>query len=305
MGLFGKKDPCAICGGKVKGLLPSKIEGQLVCSDCYGQVDLPDGAVKHMTLADFRAYMAFREENAVLRQQFQTTHQVDFGWLDDKFLFDMSHGLMCMDKHLSKTIFEAKHVKSFVIREDSAALFEGSAAGLVCYPSFVPDRVMEMAPQIDRIRMQEQMQRNAERFVDMLDGKRDNDTHYHNYRDIPEPFKKFVVEIYFDHPYWGVYTADLSGPTFDNNYPDVDDYLRDYHNSAAIIEDLARSLIELAFPGVPMVDPYAPQAPTEPVNAPAVYVDAVTEIQRFKTLLDQGIITEEEFTAKKRQLLGI
>jgi hypothetical protein len=33
--------------------------------------------------------------------------------------------------------------------------------------------------------------------------------------------------------------------------------------------------------------------------------DPVAEIQKYKTLLDQGIITEEEFTAKKRQLLGI
>ena len=34
-------------------------------------------------------------------------------------------------------------------------------------------------------------------------------------------------------------------------------------------------------------------------------VDVVTEIQRYKGLLDAGIITEEEFTAKKRQLMGI
>ena len=34
MGLFGKKDPCAICGGKVKGLLPWKIDGQLICNEC-------------------------------------------------------------------------------------------------------------------------------------------------------------------------------------------------------------------------------------------------------------------------------
>lgn len=305
MGLFGKKDPCAICGGKVKALFPSKVEGQLVCSDCYGNVDLPDGAVKRMTLADFRGYMAFREENDVLRQQFQTTHQVDFGWLDDKFLFDMSHGLLCMDKHLNKTIFEAKHIRSFVIREDNMALFEGSAAGLAWYPSFVPDRVMEMAPQLDRIRMHEQMQRNAERFVDMLDGKRDNNTHHHNYHDIPEPFQKFQIEIYFDHPYWSVYTADLAGPTFDNDRPDVNDYLRDYQNSAAIMDDLARSLMELAFPGAPVIDPNAPVVSAEPAAAPTASVDTVTEIQRFKTLLDQGVITEEEFAAKKRQLLGI
>lgn len=33
MGLFDKRPPCAICGGKVKGLLPWKIEGNYICDD--------------------------------------------------------------------------------------------------------------------------------------------------------------------------------------------------------------------------------------------------------------------------------
>ena len=37
--------------------------------------------------------------------------------------------------------------------------------------------------------------------------------------------------------------------------------------------------------------------------APAA--DAVNEIKRYKELMDAGVITEAEFAAKKRQLLGI
>lgn len=33
--------------------------------------------------------------------------------------------------------------------------------------------------------------------------------------------------------------------------------------------------------------------------------DAVTEIKRFKKLLDDGVLTQEEFNAKKKQLLGL
>ena len=43
MGLFDKRPPCAICGGKVKGLLPWKIEGNYICDDCHGVVDVQDG----------------------------------------------------------------------------------------------------------------------------------------------------------------------------------------------------------------------------------------------------------------------
>jgi hypothetical protein len=41
----------------------------------------------------------------------------------------------------------------------------------------------------------------------------------------------------------------------------------------------------------------APAAPTEP--------DAAAEIQKYAALKGQGLITEEEFAAKKKQILGI
>lgn len=310
MGLFGSKEECPICGGKVKGLFKSKIEGHAICSNCYGFVDLPNGMTNHMTLNDFRGYMAFREENDQLRQQFQVSQQVDFGWLDDKFMFDFSNRLMCMDKHImNKTVFEGKNIRSFIIREDSAPLFEGSPSGLVCYTSTVPDRVMMMAPQLNQMRMQMQMQRNTERFIDMLDGERDNNTYYGDrYMDVPEPFKNFVVEIHLDHPYWKVISADMGGPTFSNTTPDIHDYLRDYQNSAATMEQLANALMAIAFPGAPVQRAGSVSAPamgSSPVVTPTMSTDAVAEIQRFKALMEQGILTEEEFAAKKRQLLGI
>lgn len=39
--------------------------------------------------------------------------------------------------------------------------------------------------------------------------------------------------------------------------------------------------------------------------APGGQVSAADEIMKYKALLDQGIITQEEFEAKKRQLLGL
>ena len=65
--------------------------------------------------------------------------------------------------------------------------------------------------------------------------------------------------------------------------------------------------MKVAFPGaVEQAEGFpatAARAGTEPTSSAPV--DTVTELQRYKALLEQGIITEEEFTAKKRQLLGI
>ena len=215
MGLFAKRPPCPICGGKVKGLLTWKVGGEKVCDDCYGFVDLPDKMVDTMSIEEFKQYMVFRDENDVLRQEFQESQRIDFGWLDTKFLFDMPHRYLCMDKHLKKTIFEGGQIKSFVIREDSMPLYEGSANGLRKHESGVPAQVAAMAPQIQQIVSQKQFQRNMERLVDQLDdGKRNHSTGYYDgFVDIAAPFKNFILEIRFDHPYWKTFTANTPGPT--------------------------------------------------------------------------------------------
>ena len=302
MGLFSKKDPCAICGGKVKALFPYKIGGQLICNDCHGVTDLPDDAEKQMTIDDFREYMTFREENAQLKNQFEVTKKIDFGWFDTKFMFDFKNRLLCMDKNLNKTIFEGKQIRSFIIREDFSPLFEGDANGLRRYTSAVPSNAMALAPQINHYRMQQEMERERAR----RDGNDDSSYRPSMYFDIPEPFKQFVIEIQFEHPYWNNFQADMTGPTFNNEYPDLDDYLRSYKESATVMEDLAKALMKLAFPGAPeqLVNNASDGTPYAAGTASAP-VDAAREIQRYKALMDQGILTEEEFNAKKRQLLGI
>jgi membrane protease subunit (stomatin/prohibitin family) len=45
-------------------------------------------------------------------------------------------------------------------------------------------------------------------------------------------------------------------------------------------------------------------AAAAPAAAPA-QPDVAAEIQKFAALKDQGVITEEEFAAKKKQILGI
>lgn len=313
MGLFAKRPPCPICGGKVKGLLTWKVGGEKVCDDCYGFVDLPDKMVDNMSIEEFKQYMVFRDENDVLRQEFQETQRIDFGWLDTKFLFDMPHRYLCMDKHLKKTIFEGGQIKSFVIREDSMPLYEGSANGLRKHESGVPAQVAAMAPQIQQIVSQKQFQRNMERLVDKMDdGKMNHSTGYYDgFVDIAAPFKNFILEIRFDHPYWKTFTADTPGPTFDSTEPNAGDYLNAYREKVQTLDQLATALMAIAFPSAKVEQVAAAGVPGQPAvtrtaaAAPATSEDAIEAIQKFKRLYEEGVITEEEFAAKKRQLLGI
>lgn len=243
MGLLSKKEPCAICGGKVKAIFPWKVDGRLVCNDCYGVVDVPDDVVKGMTIDNFCKYRAFREENVKLKDQFQVSKQIDFGWFDTRFMFDYKNKFLCMDKHLEKTIFEGSQIKSFVIKEDSTPLIQGNANGLRRHVSNVPSRIMALAPQVDVYRMQAQQERARE--------QRDPNYHSPLFFNIPVPFKNFVIEIRFDHPYWTEFKADADAPNFNNDYPDVNDYLEHYNTSVRLMEELAASIMKIAFPGAP------------------------------------------------------
>ena len=111
---------------------------------------------------------------------------------------------------------------------------------------------------------------------------------------------KFFVEIKFDHPYWSEFKADRTIADFDRDDPNPEEYLRRYHDDAQLMANLSRCLAAVVCPGKPeKVVSASGKAASSSVS------DPVAEIQLFKELLDQGILTEEEFAAKKRQLLGL
>ena len=124
------------------------------------------------------------------------------------------------------------------------------------------------------------------------------------YFDVPEPFHAFNVELHFDHPYWTVIKCDMDGPRFDNTHPNVSDYLRDYQRSMEELEKLVAALRAVAFPDATEQSVGRGTAGTVYTTA-APPADAIEEIKKYKALMEDGIISQEEFDAKKRQLLGI
>ena len=306
MGLFSKKPPCPICGGKIPLILPSKIEGEYICNNCYNKIDMDADKESNLTMQGFREYLAFYNQNQILKDQFVVSERIDFGLWDTKIIFDYQNKLFCMSKNPDKTVFEGSQLKSFTIREDSTPLFEGSAAGIRRYASTVTERVMAMAPQIAQVAANKRMARTLDRLDD---GKANNSVPM-QYFDVPEPFQAFNVELHFDHSYWMVLKCDMDGPRFDNTLPDVNNYLRSYQQSIEEMEKLVAALRTVAFPEAPeqSVGPGMVGMGTmymsmvSPAAAPA---DAIEEIKKYKALMEDGVISQQEFEAKKRHLLGI
>ncbi|WP_186430159.1 DUF4428 domain-containing protein [Clostridium sp. BSD9I1] len=300
MGLFSKKPPCPICGGKISWFLPSKIEGEYICDTCYNKIDMESDKENHLTMQEFKEYLAFYDQNQLLKDKFVISERVDFGLWDTKIIFDHQNKLFCMSKNPDKTVFEGKQLKSFTIKEDNIPLFDGSAEGIRRYTSTVPERAMAMAPQIAQFMMNRQMAR----AIDKLDDGKQNGSAPVQYFDVPEPFQAFNVELHFDHPYWTVIKCDMDGPRFDNNLPDVNDYIRSYQRSIEEIEKLVEAFKTVAFPS--STEQSIGHGTSGVVHATmAPPTDAIEEIKKYKALMEDGIISQQEFEAKKKLLLGI
>lgn len=324
MGLFGGgKKLCPICGNPVSWFLPIKWNGQPLCDACGGKLTELSGDIRgkvEESETSIREYFAAFDENQALRGSFQQTYRHDFGiFFGGCVCLDIPQRLLRLSSSDNAFVYGAENIVSFRITEDDAPLFEGTKDELVCYQSAVPGRVMGMEYEVDRMRMEirqcEQMKRMEEHMEQQAKARGENYTA--QYISTPDPsclnpFKKYHVYIELDHPYKKEKKEfKEDGPGFNSYDPTVRGYMSAYENSSKEMRTLAASLMAVINPdaperqvGGPVDAQDAPGARTMPVT-PAAPADPVAEIQKYKGLLDSGAITEEEFTAKKRQLMGI
>lgn len=320
MGLFGGKSKkiCPICGNPSAWFLPTKIEGQPLCNDCaVKDMPLPAGhKFGDMTMAEALEYLAFYDgTQPALRETFQETYRYNFSFGSDVPCLDTTHRLLKLDMADSSFVMGPENIRRFRILEDDAPLFEGTEDELICYQSAVPDRVRGLGPEIHQLTLDRERYEQMKRMEEELErqAKARGETYYHNYVSAPDinllrPFQKFRLEIEVDHPY----SADRAeyqkkGPSFTDYYSSaIKDYLHDYEEAVAEMRGLAEQLMAVLNPDAPVRQVSTPASPGQAAPAAsAAPADPVAEIQKYKTLLDSGAITEEEFAAKKKQLLGL
>lgn len=298
MGLFSKKEPCPICGGKIDIFFPRRIEGQLVCDHCYDKLDVQEEILNSFTMSDFRTYLSYYEQNQQLRVRFHTTYSLDYSVFGNDMVFDFDNKLFCTDDKLNKLILSGKDVVSITIREDNSPLFECTRSQIRKYQSAVTERALQMAPQLTQMAANRRLARDMER----LTRDEDRGARYIPSVDMPEPFQKFYIHMKLDHPYWQDMRFEVSGPDFSNEYPDVNDYLEEYTEQVTNLEAFIGAFQKLSFSQAAMITENRSAGNAQIAQPPA---DAIEEIKKYKALMEEGMISAEEFQAKKRQLLGI
>lgn len=314
MGLFSNnKKLCPICGSPTPRLLATVVDDQPLCKACAAKIDLPDGSLANMSIEAFRNYLDFYEENRPLREQFTQTEQFSFGFFSGGILLDTEHRLLRLKYGDGAFAFTAENFVCFRIYEDGRLLMEGKTGSLDLYRSEVPAILKKLAPKVLTYLREKREYERFEELERMLEKNGDSSSTRRLRRseprfDEPAPVRQFELEIQLRHPYWGSFRQKISAPVFMHDEPNLDDYKRDYEQKVTELHTLAVNLMKI-------LDPSAPehrnvggtdsekQPQTRPQPAPQT--DTVTELKRYKELLDAGILSEEEFTAKKKQLLGI
>lgn len=314
MGLFSnKKKLCPVCGEPTPRLFSTKVEGTPICKECNKKIYLPNGMLDNMTLESFMQYMSYYEGNRSLRDNFTKTYDFHFGLDSTDIVLDISNGLFRLKDDDNAMVFEASCMKSFRILEGNTPLYESQGNALRCYESDVPTRVRQLAGVIGEFnaRRKEYEFRKEMEIRREETAKRRGEEYQRRYIPEPtfggnEPFENFHVELVLEHPYWDEFCAEIYGPRFDRYYPSVDSYICEYQNEAERMHELAMNLIQFICPGAGEIRDADAAAASVTRQAPAASgMNAIEEIKQYKELLDAGIITEEEFAIKKRQLLGL
>lgn len=332
MGLFSNnKVLCPICGGPTPRLFPTTVEGTPICKECKKKIYLPDGALDGMSMEDFRQYMNYYQENQALRDAFEETYLFEFHDWGQCIQMDTLKRLFRLGRSGDGLVMEASCIKDFRILEDDSVLFEYSPEGLKCYETDTVKRVEDMAPLIAQFRMEmqqyEHMRRMEEHMDQMMKERGEENTSRSSFSYMSRPdfdqkplIKGFEAELTLEHPYWsGTYRWHFATPTFCSYDPSITGYLREYNADVEKLHVFASNLVCLMNPdllgkeiqiGAPagasgMAKAAGTAGVADAAGTAGAGTDAVDEIRRYKELMDSGIITEEEFAAKKRQLLGI
>lgn len=314
MGLFSnKKKLCPFCEAPTPRIFPTKVEGMPICKECDRKLDLPNGMIDEMSIADVEKYFVFYEENQSLRDMFTETYR--YSDCSGDLLLDTDNRLFRISSRKGVFVMEPSNLKKFRILEGSKVLFEGTANGLKSYESDVPERVRALEPALAQYRVELKMYERMEerRRMEEERAKARGEEVRHTYHSRPSlnvkrPFEEFYIELELDHPYWESVRWTKVAPSFDYNYPSAEGFIQSYENEAEELRVMALNIMQVLNPmaqEVHMATEALGSATRAEMPTASAEGDVFEQLQKYKGLMDAGIITEEEFIAKKRQLMGI
>lgn len=289
MGLFkSDKNPCPICGGQTSRLFPPKVEDKPLCKDCDNAISMEDALKKALTLDALREHLDYRKKNAELHKTFSQSRVLDFNdalFLKQRICIDDAQGLWYVDSGENPPVFRTDEMVSFAFKEDERTVIQADKNGYKTQPSVVDSFIKQYGGIVGGLYA-------LTNTVNRLSTNKDKNDEPPK---IYAPVNNFVLEFRVNNQYWKVLHHEFSAPGISDN--DIAGYIKNYARARSIVEAASQEMLSF-FPGA--------QAQTATADSRGSSAASVADdLKKFKELLDGDIITQEEFNAKKKQLLGI
>lgn len=339
------KKQCPICGDATPRLLATKVEGMPICSACADKMDIRQELMNSLTVDQLKDYMAFYETNQPLKQEFKADYEKKTGFMQlTAFRCDYEHKTFRLKTLENAIVYQPEHFVKLEVFEGKNKVITLTKNELHIYKSTVPDFIRSLEKEIDQfnskvqikdayvdaqkeLRHDEAMRKAREAGeiwneyeYQQKERELERQKEYQNQNNTPSfkpsmPFNEWKIVLTISHD-WGEGIVDTDKQTwFKEERPSVQEGLDAYNKSLKKYIKLAKAFRKVCCPKAKILDESELAADaggkaetkkeTTTAAKPATAASAADEIKKFKELLDQGIITQEEFDAKKKQLLGI
>ncbi|MSA02948.1 DUF4428 domain-containing protein [Lactonifactor sp. BIOML-A3] len=256
MGLFGDKQVCSICGGKLSALTRVKLEDGFLCNNCTKKCGGSILEVKARTSDKIREFMDFVDNNQKEWESFETTFSINnFIKIDN---VNKKFAILKSSKEQNPIIFNFADLADYELVEDGETITKGGLGSAAVGGVLLG---------------------GAGAIVGSVTGKKKS----------ASTVNRMYIRISFSHKWISQKTIDL-----------INTETKKSGGIYRLTKDIADQIIS-ALDGIV----HEVENDNNKVTSSNNSLSSADEILKFKNLLDSGIITQEEFEAKKKQLLGL
>lgn len=266
MGLFEKKF-CALCGGKAGLITRYKlVDGDFICGDCRSKMSPHTDGIGQMNLDDIKEQIRLKEENDERFQNgFVNTRQYDF---------DSRHPMMAVDD---------EHGEFAILKDDRPDIF-----------SF--DEVVSYNVDLHTKVLTDEERKKKDAGIWGIMSLILSDDFHKQFPDMPRcPMGCKVTGMYFQINFGeNRFHADNIRidmlPGWSTNQTEVEKAYRCANDMYQCFREYKEGMRS---------------AYTTSYDSSQEAADPIEQVKKLKELLDMGALTQEEFDAKKKELLGL
>lgn len=331
MGIFDKKT-CPICGNETPRVFSTKVEGLPLCKECAGKINMESSMLKNLTINELWDHLDYRKANSETFATFTDNETHGMGnfvlHMDtDKQLFYIASGSAS-----NPALFRFDELVSFNLMEDGRTVIQCNAGkyseGVSSIENYklpplkplVKPGVAKPAPasaQTGRTSMAASSSSSASKPEEEKPKAPD------------KPVDSLKLNVTLNNPYWKGKSYDISLRSIETE-EEIREWVNDYKNTFAAAVDTCEALAGImgVMTGKQMMESIKEKAEAIQAvqNAEAAAKEAevaaqaaetaakiakaaddsaaIDMLKKWKELLDMGAITEEEFQAKKKELIG-